>query len=339
MDAPMWEVITGDCREVLRALPAESIDAVVTDPPYGLSFLDASWDHGVPSIEYWTEILRVTKPGAYLVAFGGTRTHHRLMCAIEDATWELRDCLMWLYGQGYPKHASHLKPAWEPIVLARRAGPIVPLNIDACRIPSVGGGVERAGEVSADRRYATSSADFSARPGPRGGDGRGRWPANVVLDEEAARLLDDQTGTLTSGLMKAGTQRSQKAMDGSYRGGFPGEATSHDTIADSGGASRFYYVAKASTEERTEGGDIDNEHPTVKPVELMRWLCKLVTPVGGRILDPFCGSGSTGVAAVTHGFAFTGIDLVAEYAETARRRIEIATRQRTIFDLAGWEHA
>ncbi len=149
-----------------------------------------------------------------------------------------------------------------------------------------------------------------------GSAGQGRWPANVVLDEGAAALLDAQTGTLQSGLMRAGQQRS---TDGGYHGGFSSTATGKDTPGDSGGASRFFYTAKASASERHYAGR--NAHPTVKPVDLMRWLCRLVTPRGGLVLDPFMGSGSTGVAALSEGFRFLGFDNDPESVATARRRI------------------
>src|SRR5689334_21480892 len=125
----------GDCLDMMRTLDADSIDAIVTDPPYGLKFMGKHWDHGVPGAAFWTEALRVAKPGTYLLAFGGTRTYHRMTCAIEDAGWEIHDCLCWLYGSGFPKHKSKLKPAYEPIVMARKPAPRATLlHIDACRL-------------------------------------------------------------------------------------------------------------------------------------------------------------------------------------------------------------
>jgi DNA modification methylase len=133
-------VIQGDCLEVMPTLPADSVDAIITDPPYGLSFMGKHWDHGVPGVEFWKAAIRVAKPGSYLLAFGGTRTYHRLACAIEDAGFEIQDCLSWLYGSGFPKHKSKLKPAWEPIIMARKPAPKATLlNIDACRIPATDG--------------------------------------------------------------------------------------------------------------------------------------------------------------------------------------------------------
>lgn len=193
-----WRVEHGDCLDVMRAMPDASVDAVVTDPPYGLSFMGKAWDHGVPGVPFWTEALRVAKPGAHLLAFGGTRTFHRLAVAIEDAGWEVRDCLSWLYGSGFPK--SH--------------------NLDG------------------------------------------------------AMPTDD---------------------DGNAR-------------------DRFKVRAR-------------NTHPTVKPVAVMQWLCRLVTPPNGIVLDPFTGSGTTGVAALREKFRFVGIEREAQYVEIARARIAAAETQ------------
>lgn len=362
----------GDCREVLRALPGESVHAVVTDPPYEFRFMARAWDgSGVAfEVDTWREVLRVMKPGAHLVAFGGARTHHRLWCAVEDAGFELRDTLMWLYGSGFPKsldvakaidrqaghwrgrrgavtavnramsgpnyerapkgdaitdaaHEWHgwgtaLKPAYEPIVLARRplAGTVVAnvqqhgtgaLNVDGCRVPT---GERWHGRETNDERSSSS------HPG-------GRWPANVILDPEAATMLDEHR--------------------------------------DQGSASRLFYVAKAATPEREAGlrhlepqrrtdgraKDIDNPrlrtsmrrnmHPTVKPLALIRWLMRLVTPLEGIVLDPFLGSGTTAVAAFHEGFRCIGADLSEEYAQIAIARYEHARAQgrQLALDLAG----
>lgn len=312
------EVIHGDCLDVMRSMPDASVDAVVTDPPYGLSFMGKDWDHGVPGVPFWAEALRVAKPGTRLLAFGGTRTFHRLAVAIEDAGWRIDDCLSWLYGSGFPKHASKLKPAWEPVIMARKPDKkATALNIDACKI------------------------------------GAGRWPANVVLDEEAAAGLDEHSGELKAGVAVRhrsggrtfGTEKAKPPMDDLGYG-------------DSGGASRFFYCAKASRSERDAGLDgmpekdyavaviqtpgvghhgqtingkqvsrARNFHPTVKPVALMQWLVRLVTPSGGMVLDPFCGSGTTGVAAVREGRSFAGIEKDAAYVEIASKRIRAAETQ------------
>jgi DNA modification methylase len=350
----------GDCLSIMPTLEAGSFDAIVTDPPYGLSFMGKVWDHGVPAAPFWAEALRVAKPGAHLVAFGGTRTYHRLTCAIEDAGWEIRDCLSWLYGSGFPKShngpwgGTALKPAWEPIILARKplAGTVAAnhqqhstgaLNIDGCRLTALTPDeVARSGKSGGIfSRQGSAGIDWKRD----GGNKKGRWPANVVLDEDAARLLDEASGDRKGGGYILDTQHASIGYGGDDgRRTFPG-------YSDNGGASRFFYTAKASRSERNAGLDgmprkkagmmqddayewkgtpehsphktpaAANHHPTVKPLDLMQWLCRLVTPKGGLILDPFCGSGSTGRAAVAEGFRFVGIELDPEYAEIARARI------------------
>ena len=381
----MLDIRLGDCREVMAQGEPGSVDAIVTDPPYGLSFMGKGWDHGVPGPAFWAEALRVVKPGAHLVAFGGTRTFHRLTCAIEDAGWEIRDCLMWLYGSGFPKSldvskaidraagaerpvvgmkrkstasmapgegpfsddsyewkpefpvtgaatdaarqwcgwGTALKPAWEPIILARKplAGTVAAnvqehgtgaLNVDGCRIKGRKREMKPSGYSRAGRpEWRTPGATGTGRE-----TDVGRWPANLVLDEEAAAMLDEQSGELTSGA-NPGRRGTDK-----FRGVFhayPGQRCDPVRGADSGGASRFFYTAKAASGERHYAGK--NTHPTVKPVDLMQWLCRLVTPPNGLILDPFCGSGSTGVAALAEGFRFIGIEIDPAYVELARRRI------------------
>lgn len=384
----------GDLRRVLPTLPGSSVDAVVTDPPYGLSFMEKDWDHEVPGPEYWRAIARVCKPGALLLAFGGTRTFHRLTCAIEDAGWEVRDCLMWLHGQGFPKAtdvgkmidkakgavreiigtkvglpgysladngrtnevygdlhnpqaecaitapatpearkwtgwANALKPAWEPIVLAMKpmdgtiannalTWGVAGMNIDACRI-----GDNPGYKYNADRNCTT----FHGKQGERIKQSaakkgslfvestKGRWPANLLLDEEAARLLDAQTGTLKSG---TGIVRT-KASDG-YHGGMGKADDAQVAYGDSGEASRFFYVGKATTKERGSG----NDHPTVKPVKLMEYLLTLLsTPDGGVILDPFAGSGSTLLAAKGLGRRCIGVELTEHNCEIVKARLSI----------------
>jgi hypothetical protein len=356
----------GDCREVMATMDADSVDAIVTDPPYGLAFMGKGWDHAVPGVEFWTKVLRVAKPGAHLVAFGGTRTFHRLACAIEDAGWEMRDCLSWLYGSGFPKShngpwgGTALKPAWEPIILARKPldGTVAAnvaahgtgaLNVNNCRVeileqlPSyrttgVGGNQGYNGGWSGQREH--KGHKDSARHHLQG-----RWPANVVLDKDAAAILDEQTKDLSGA-----TTYTRKTTDAQREVPQPGHKAGemHRAFNDSGGASRFFYVAKASRSERDAGlrgmpkkftatmGDgigarehnasnagahASNHHPTVKPIALMRWLCRLMTPPGGLVLDPFTGSGTTGCAAALEGFGFVGIEREAEYVAIAERRI------------------
>jgi site-specific DNA-methyltransferase (adenine-specific) len=366
-----WQVIQGDCLEVMRGMSEASVDAIVSDPPYGLAFMGKGWDYAVPGVEFWTEALRVAKPGAHIVAFGGTRTFHRLTCAIEDAGWEIRDCLSWLYGSGFPKsHNTALKPAWEPIILARKplAGTVAAnvaqygtggLNVDGCRIaitdnlPSyrttgVGAGEGYHGGWSGQREE--KSHPQSVRHDPAG-----RWPANVCLDEDAAAMLDEQSGKLSpASVYVRQTDDKDKLI---YRSGMAHKKAGqiHHAFGDSGGASRFFYTAKASRREREAGLEgmpervterygeqgqgpmpqqtprehksAANHHPTVKPIALMRWLCRLVTPPGALVLDPFTGSGTTGCAAVLEGFRFIGAELEAAYVDIARRRIADAASQ------------
>jgi site-specific DNA-methyltransferase (adenine-specific) len=392
----------------MRAMDAESVHAIVSDPPYGLGFMGKSWDRGVPGVEFWREALRVAKPGAYLVAFSGSRTQHRLTCAIEDAGWEIRDCLMWLYGSGFPKShdiskaidrhlgaerrvigvargagssnteslgafardypatvpatvwdgfGTALKPAYEPIILARKPmGSTVAacvlehgtgaININGCRIPyaSEKDKAAAAATTVAQRLCHDQSAgcrvyhDFknaaaSVAPYLESMQG-GRWPANVLLG--CACEVEHDAGCAVAML----------------------DAQSSVSLS-SGGASRFFYTAKASAAERNAGlehmravspaeitgraegspglvnprsgiglGKRPNYHPTVKPVSIMRWLVRLVGGKPGNVvLDPFMGSGTTGVACAREGFDFVGIDLDPGHVEIARGRIAHASKE------------
>ena len=301
-------------------MPDNCIDAVVTDPPYGLAFMGKKWDYDVPSEAIWAECLRVLKPGGHMLAFAGTRTQHRMAVRIEDAGFEIRDMIAWVYGSGFPKShdvskaidklagveitapatdaamqwqgwGTALKPSLEPVTVARKplTGTVADnvlahgtggINIDGCRV---------------------TTDDAS---------NRGRWPANLIHDG------------------------------------------SDEVVGFAGEQSRFYYCAKASKKDRDEGlegfalgkaGALNmrtdshserngmttqpraNTHPTVKPTELMRYLCRLVTPPNGVVLDPFMGSGSTGKAAVLEGFKFIGIEREAAYFEIASARVLAAT--------------
>jgi len=338
----------------------QSVDAIVTDPPYGLEFMGKDWDHGVPGAHFWTEAVRVAKPGAYLLAFGGTRTHHRLTCAIEDAGWKIRDCLMWVYGSGFPKsknieggRGTALKPAWEPIILARKAleGTVEQnaakygtgvLNIGACRVGIDGGTTRRNGSNAGKPRNTLHGGNFGVES-----LGAGRWPANLIHDgsDEVLAAFPQAPGQQGPSI-EDGKPQGNNVFGSMKRGG-----PHHAPRLDTGSAARFFYCAKASKKDREEGCeamprtttsdgravDIENpylrtkttrrnSHPTVKPTELMRYLCRLVTPPGGLILDPFTGSGSTGKAALLEGFRFTGIELNPEYIEIARARLEAASK-------------
>ena len=377
-------IYLGNCLDVLQTLAAESIDSIVTDPPYGLGFMGKEWDHSVPGAPFWEAMLRVAKPGAYLAAFGGTRTFHRMACAIEDAGWELRDTLMWVYGSGFPKShngewgGTALKPAWEPIILARK--PLVgtveanwrqhgtgALNIDGCRVEGI---AERPGTTppSAGERGSMSGDLPRQNYEP---DQQGRWPANVLHDGscEVISAFPNAPGQIANasssrmrktqnvyGAMSCGNGRDGEASQESENAGAVGfNMKPGARRGDAGSAARFFYCAKASKADRDDGLDAHpvvvtdvlaghrsrrmeevkrpdgatpsvgrNNHPTVKPTDLMRWLCRLVTPPGGHVLDPFTGSGSTGRAAVMEGMRFTGIELDPEYVAIAEARIRAA---------------
>lgn len=416
------EIAVGDALEVLRTLPDGCAHAVVTDPPYDLTaqsrkgsprqladnpygrhrlgadrkgFMGKTWDgEGVAfRPEVWAEVLRVLRPGGHLLAFGGSRTYHRMACAVEDAGFEIRDSIAWIYGTGFPKSldaeragagpewagwGTALKPAIEPVVVGRKAleGTVAEclrlygcgaINVDGCRIA---GAYE-----TRDRDTDGGNSMFGLGAG--GGafvPAEGRWPANVVfshaegcervgakvvkssahyptsrgpgglstsghagqegLEERASgeevveewrcvpgcqvAALDEQSGQLKSGANP--TRRGSDKFRGIYNA-FEGQRECRAARGeDRGGASRFYYCAKASKSERGEF----NTHPTVKPVELMRWLVRLVAPPGALVIDPFSGSGTTGVACALEGFDFLGIEREEEYAEIARRRLAAA---------------
>lgn len=360
----------GDLFDVLPTLPAESVDAVVTDPPYELGFMGKGWDRSGVAVnpETWRHVARVLKPGGHLLSFGGTRTFHRVTCAIEDAGFEIRDCLSWLYGSGFPKslnlpdgRGTALKPAWEPIILARK--PLrgtVAANVQAWGTGAIDIGGCRIGFASESDRVSALPGSLPSASASIGTfqtrDRRdeqpedhqsaiGRWPANVLLDEDAAALLDDQTGELKS--CDWDGHRNGDKFRNAY-GEFKG-CGERPRYGDSGGASRFFYCAKPSREERefgtaglvqrqrddsriegNPGGDNPrnrgvqkrgNHHPTVKPVELMRWLVRLVTPPGGTVLDPFLGSGTTGMACAYEMRPFIGIERESEYIAIAEARI------------------
>jgi DNA modification methylase len=414
----------GDCRDIMATMAPDSIDAIVCDPPYGLQLMQKEWDHGVPGVEFWTAALRVAKPGCHLLAFGGTRTFHRLMVAIEDAGWEIRDTIMWVYGSGFPKShdvskaidkeaglirdrvpggvassntmslgkfkcgeaisgeaisgeaisgeaisgeakrwsgfGTALKPAWEPIIVARKplVGTVAEnvlrhgtggLNIDGCRVPHdgdrLGGGRISTTTDGWDRPWKHDESAMAAcldrsREAIAKAETLGRWPANVCYDgsDEVLALFPaakGQQGSVT------GEEPSSKTNN-AY--GQFGARRATKPRGDAGSAARFFYCAKASRRDRNEGLDdpgpqfphgatlrrVENTatkgniHPTVKPTPLMRYLCRLVTPPRGTILDPFAGSGSTGKAAILEGFGFIGIELDPHYHDSALLRINAA---------------
>jgi len=477
------KLILGNNLESLKELKDNSIDSVVTDPPYGLSFMNKKWDYDVPSVDFWKEVFRVLKPGGHILSFGGTRTYHRMVVNIEDAGFEIRDQIMWLYGSGFPKshnigkavdkiqgnerevlgtkaefsldgakrnpnnhrevgeaakEISHeygykqgweapvtkgqseyegwgtaLKPANEPICVARKplseksvAENVLKwgtggINVDGCRV----GYTSEADKESAKPGSLNATGENSMFGLKSGNEqnSEGRFPANIILEcicDEVIKgekgekttiqtnisnkeanwfrnaggdkeerwsfndkgdthtnpncpcyLLDEQSGYLKSGDVKPHHKKNKTAngYQGSCYGKFQNEDTTLKGYGDGGGASRFFYQAKVSKAERNMGLDEFEEkvkgdgrktiqadtpqqrqihnpkknfHPTVKPVNLMTYLCRLITPEGGIVLDPFVGSGSTGIAARLEGFRFIGMEMDSDYFKIAESRIE-----------------
>jgi site-specific DNA-methyltransferase (adenine-specific) len=446
------KIICGDCLEVMKLMSKDSVDAIITDPPYGLEFMGKEWDkldkpgrdrskaiqassfgkimdsncdspriirshrrkcnvcggysggpfqlcscdnpEWIPSpypmaMQFWhtqwlTEAYRVLKPGASMLVMGGTRTFHRLACAIEDSGFIIKDCLMWIYGSGFPKaqdlgkmidkranakrevigksdrhgggipgNASSyeisseipditipvtnlakywdgfkvggIKPAYEPIIWAVKPpeGSCVDnvlkwgvgaVNVDECRIDYV----DEIDKSEATPQGKCTSGNIvgggieSERNEFKRPEQKGRFPANVILDEESARMLDEQSGNLLSGKPAGFKTGGQANCYGKFSGGIPVTG-----IGDSGGASRFFYCAKASRSERGK----DNKHPTVKPISLFMWLIKLITREEQIILDPFFGSGTTGIAANQSNRKWIGIEKEKDYCKIAEERL------------------
>lgn len=368
------ELIHGECLVVMRGMADNSVDSVVTDPPYGLKFMGKRWDCEVPGVEVWRECLRVLKPGGYLLSFAGTRTQHRMACNIEDAGFEIRDMISWIYGSGFPKSlnlhgewegfGTALKPAMEPITVARKPieGTVADnvekwgvggLNIDGCRVEVDPNVDDMLRVVDRKRREAETWDKGSGFKNEKnhltGVPSNGRWPANLIHDgsDDVVSLFPDTK----SGLMK---QKIEGGDFNVYGKQYPREV---ETIGDSGSAARFFYCAKVSRSERNMGcgnltdkdiaykeyrdamentdsfvskypdgtdrpmNKVKNNHPTVKPIALMSYLCRLVTPPKGIVLDPFMGSGSTGIGALQEGFNFIGIERDGDYYNIAKLRI------------------
>ena len=385
------DIRLGDCIEVMRTLPDNSVDSIVTDPPYGIGMMNKEWDSpkkhkelidretkrsqerfdegkspvkggfskgvqpGLPIggakegrwfqewCELWaTECLRVLKPGGYMLSFSSPRTYHRMATAFEEAGFQVRDQLMWVFGSGFPKSrnigkkvedykgwGTALKPAHEPICMVRKPlseKTIVNnvlkhgtggINIDGSRI----GFKDEADKESAKPGSLNATGEnsmFGLKSGNEQNEG-GRFPANIMFDEEAGKLLDEQSGI---------KEYNKGRKEGNYKGGHRKEyvGTVDNDIekkiegqffSDKGGASRFFYCPKVSKKERGDG----NVHPTVKPIKLMEYLITLITPKGGTVLEPFMGSGSTGIAAKNLGFNFIGIEKEQEYLDIAKQRI------------------
>ena len=389
---PTTKLIRANCFKRMRSMEPYSIDTIITDPPYGLKFMGKAWDHGSPGPAFWRAALRVAKPGAFLLCFGGTRTFHRLAVSIEDSGWEIRDCLMWLYGTGFPKslniskaidkaagakrrivgskigrpgyslkandtknhnrksyskftdaekeceittpstksakewdgYGTALKPAWEPIIVAMKPldgtfaenaqrHRVAGLNIDMCRVETDRRPLRVAENRGLNRSTYEGGASKQGGSKAVGETSQGRWPANLVLDKAAGAMLDEQSGERPSGATRPYKQK-HNASSYSVTSGM----ATHTKPADSGGAARFFYCAKASKSERGKG----NNHPTVKPLKLMEYLCLLTrTPKGGIVLDPFMGSGTTGIACRNTKRSFIGIEKRREYFKIAKHRI------------------
>ena len=438
-----FAIYHGDNRQILPTLAENSVDAIVTDPPYELGFMGKSWDASGVAFDSatWREALRVLKPGGHLIAFSGSRTYHRMAVAIEDAGFEIRDQIMWVYGSGFPKsyniskgiegtltngsaswnkwhelngelgeakgqgangltklnashgnrpeqYASHgslqlepttleakqwegwgtaLKPAHEPMVLARKplVGTVAAnvltygtggLNIDGARVGSDGGTFKASKPEGESNGIYGEGINGTVEIGKLN---LGRWPANVIHDgsDEVVALFPDSKST-------SGKKQPNNTNNEVYSGTWDAQPDKIGGFDDSGSAARFFYCAKASKRDRNEGLDgfeskqiaakgnglartceicgssvLDgcsclnrtfvnpsraNHHPTVKPTDLMRYLCRLITPPNGTVLDPFMGSGSTGKAAMYEGFKFIGVEMTDEYLPIAKARIEFA---------------
>ncbi|WP_066112393.1 MULTISPECIES: DNA methyltransferase [unclassified Blastomonas] len=369
----------GQMQDWLAAYDGPLFDSCATDPPYHLTsivkrfgkdgsapckagstgayaraskgFMGKEWDGGDVAFrpETWRAVFDKLKPGAHLVAFSGTRTFHRMVCAIEDAGFEIRDTICWHYGSGFPKSHSMrsierpelgtaLKPATELICLARKplseksvAANVLrwgtgAINIDGCRIGTdeeLRAGASklwshyREGEPSADKRYQDQgSTNFAMKPGPRGGAPEGRWPANLIHDgsDEAIEGFPSEAGAFAP-VRKRGADKFRNTY-GSFGGNVDEKGSTFK--GDSGSAARFFYSAKAGPLDR-----LGSTHATIKPVDLMRWLCRLVTPPGGHILEPFAGSGTTGIAAMAEQMSCTMIEMEADHVADIERKLAI----------------
>ena len=391
-------LLKGNCLELLAEMPDNSVDSIVTDPPYELGFMGKSWDNsGIAyNVELWSQALRVLKPGGHLLAFGGSRTYHRLASAIEDAGFEIRDQIMYLYGSGFPKShnvskaidkaagaerevvgsrpltgngktmrsgfhqpdgtgagetekqdvfeftapatpeaqqwqgwGTALKPAHEPIVVARK--PLIgtvatnvltygtgALNIDGSRV----GTTEKLSIGSNNRQNALVNFGMKDNKETQEQNLQGRWPANVIHDGSEEVL---EGFPITAG--GAAPKKSNTPSGKFYEGGWKPLQNEERTQFAGGSAARFFYCAKASKSERNAGLENQNFHPTVKPIALMRYLVKLVTPPNGTVLDPFLGSGTTAVAAILEGFNWMGCEMTEDYWPIIEARVAWAELQ------------
>lgn len=333
-------IYCGDCLQVLKTFPDNSIDSIITDPPYGLEFMGKDWDKFKQekndyynfTFKWARECWRILKPGGFILSFGGARTYHRLACAIEDAGFEIKDMIEWIYGSGMPK-STNLKPAHEPICLARK--PISEknlmnnvqkwgtgrLNIDVCRIMTG----EKIEVGRSGRKHKSLFQSSNVNSEQRVFQNKGRFPANLIHDgsQEVLNLFPE---TNSPGKYHSGSIRKTLKKDNLYNLSFlkgENKQEAPDNYGDKGSAARFFYCAKASKNERNEGLDNKkNIHPTVKPIALIRYLIRLITPKGGLVLDPFIGSGTTGIAALLEGMLYIGVEKEPEYTKIAEKRIQ-----------------
>lgn len=297
----------GDSRRLITE-PLGQVDAVVTDPPYELGLDGLSWDKSGVAFDarFWRRVLMQVVPGGWLLSFGAPRFLGRLQLALEDGGWLYEDTVAWIYGQGWPKGRTRLKPAWEPVMLCRRPGPSRALNVDEA---GIGGPLPAATKPLSPRSMLNTRA--VARTGILPGR-ESRYPSNVILDDEAAAELDRQSG-FSKSKREVHTHRPRPNDLYLENRTIPNVA-GHD---DEGGASRFFYVAKPSREEK----DLINRHVSVKPVALMRHLVELVSFRGETVLDPFLGSGTTAVACAELGRRFVGMEQDRRSLDVAQRRI------------------
>lgn len=425
---PKFQLHLGNCLDTLKTYPDNSIDSIVTDPPYGISFMSKKWDYDVPSVEIWQECLRVLKPGGYLLSFASTRTQHRMAVNIEDAGFTIKDCITWVYSSGFPKShnvscaidksfghpnrgraiptastyqasdvdkenkltsnevapyepitdeakawqgwGTALKPAMEMITMAQKPikGTIAnnvlewgtgAINIDATRVPmdeddfaKLSAGVEKIRERGGvmDNSWKNSSDLLGANPA----NPLGRWGANFIHDGSQEVLDLFPTDTKKTSFVGASSRKRNSCVGLDKDTLRYGASNAPNNYGDNGSAARFYYCSKANKKDRNEGLEglepkqyshdgretrnetayqrndsvAANHHPTVKPTDLMCYLVRMVTRLGGTVLDPFMGSGTTGKAAMREGMNFIGCELDAEYLAIAEKRIQYELDKR-----------
>lgn len=312
-----FRTMLGDCRKLMEELEAESVHSIVTDPPYELGFMGKRWDKSGVAFDpaTWQACLRVAKPGAYLLAFGGTRTFHRMTCAIEDAGWEIRDCMMWVYGSGFPKSLDVSKAIDKAAGAVREiVGEKVTGRANAPRSEGRNYTDCAGGQMTVP--ITAPSTDAAKQWDGWGTALKPAWEPIIVARKPfkgsvAANVQRHGTGALNVGASKVGERWPANVIhDGAQE------------VCDLlGSAARFFYCAKTSKKDRGEG----NTHPTVKPTDLMRYLCRLVTATDGLVFDPFMGSGSTGKAAILEGFNFVGIEQDRDSYETSLKRLDDAS--------------